>query len=194
MPIVLVFVLGTVGTVLTPELAKRHPLWLIALEARDRNLLAARHAALVPFVIIGSIRRIVADPFFFLLGHFYGHDAVRWVERHAGGPRVVRPLERAFRRAAYPMLVVFPGAVVCALAGETGIPVRTFLVIVVVRTIGAVFAIHWLGNVFARPIDDVLNFLDRNSILLTSLLAVATVAWLGWSYWRDRAGRGREGR
>ncbi|MHB8671652.1 MAG: DedA family protein [Acidimicrobiales bacterium] len=191
-PILVLVTLGTIGTIFTPALARRHPLVLLMLESRDRNLLAARHAALVPFVVIGVIRRVIADPFFFLLGRHYGDGAVRWLERHAGGPRVVRPLERAFRRAAYPMLVIFPGAIVCALAGEVGIPVGAFLVIVVVRTIAAVFVIRWLGNVFSGPIDAVLSFLDRNALVLTLILAVLTVGWLAWSRWHERhAGTGR---
>src|SRR5207302_4760008 len=67
LPVVAFTILGIVGTILTPELAPRHPLALIMLEARDRNLLAARHAAFVPFVVIGTIRRIVSDPFFYLM-------------------------------------------------------------------------------------------------------------------------------
>lgn len=184
--------LGTIGTIFTPALARRHPLVLLVLESRDRNLLAARHAALVPFVVIGVIRRVIADPFFFLLGRHYGEGAVRWLERHAGGPAVVRPVERAFRRAAYPMLVIFPGAIVCALAGEVGIPVTAFVVIVVIRTIAAVFIIRWLGNVFSKPIDATLSFLDRNAVVLTMVLAALTLSWIAWSRWHERrTGEGR---
>jgi membrane protein DedA with SNARE-associated domain len=181
-PIVLFTALGMIGTIFTPQLAPHHPLLLIALEARDRNLLAARHAPFVPFVIIGTLRRIISDPFFYLLGRRYGQNAVRWLERHAGGPRVVGTLEQAFRHAAYPMLIVFPGAIVCALAGEVGIPPLVFGIIVVVRTIAAVLLLRMLGNVFAGPIDSVLHFLDRNSVALTIIFAVSIVGW--WAYGR----------
>jgi uncharacterized membrane protein YdjX (TVP38/TMEM64 family) len=136
----------------------------------------------VPFVIIGSVRRIISDPFFYLLGRHYGQRAVHWLEHHAGGPRVVRTLEKAFKHAAYPMLVVFPGAIVCALAGEVGIPPMVFGIIVVVRTIAAVLLLRMLGNVFAGPIDSVLHFLDRNSVTLTIIFAVSIVGW--WAYGR----------
>lgn len=67
-PIALVTALGSIGTALTPYLSVHHPLALLALEARDRNLLLARHVALLPYVVVGSLRRLSTDPLFFLLG------------------------------------------------------------------------------------------------------------------------------
>ena len=55
-PIGIVSTLGLIGTVLTPPLAARHPLLLLALEARDRNLLLARHVGVVPYVLVGNAR------------------------------------------------------------------------------------------------------------------------------------------
>ncbi|HMC51640.1 MAG TPA: hypothetical protein VKI64_02690 [Acidimicrobiales bacterium] len=178
-PIVLLTALGTVGTALTPALAARHPLVLITLEARDRNLLLARHVAFVPFLVVGTIRRLASDPFFYLLGRHHGDTGVRWLERHGGGA-LVRWTERAFRRAAYPMLVLFPGAVVCALAGEVGIPVRGFSALIVVRTLVAVVLIRMLGHAFARPIDDVLRFFDRWTLPATVASVAAVALYLVW--------------
>jgi hypothetical protein len=63
-PIAVFTALGVVGTALTPPLAARHPLLLIAMEARDRNLLLARHVGVAVFLIVGSARRLISDPFF----------------------------------------------------------------------------------------------------------------------------------
>jgi hypothetical protein len=178
-PIVVVTGLGSLGTALTPYLSVHHPLALLVLEARDRNLVLARHVGLLPYVVVGSVRRLCTDPLFFLLGRDFGEAAVRWIERKGGG-RVVRLLEKAFRRAAYPMLVVFPGAVVCTLAGETGIPTGTFMTIVVARTVVAVFAIRALANAFGAQVDAVLRFFDRYTIPATAASIVAVLAWILW--------------
>ncbi|HEX3622015.1 MAG TPA: hypothetical protein VHT97_06850 [Acidimicrobiales bacterium] len=178
-PIVVVTALGSVGTALTPYLSVHHPLALLVLEARDRNLLLARHVSLVPYVVVGSIRRLCTDPLFFLLGRDHGKGAVRWLERQGGG-RAVRIIERVFRKAAYPMLVVFPGAVVCTLAGDTGIPTTTFLALVTTRTVAAVFAIRWLAGLFGSQVDAVLGFFDRYSLPATLGTLVAVVLWILW--------------
>lgn len=186
-PIVLVTALGSVGTALTPYLSVHHPLVLLVLEARDRNLLLARHVSLLPYVVVGSLRRLCTDPLFFLLGRDHGDAAVRWLDRKGGG-RVVRVVEGGFRRAAYPMLVVFPGAVVCTLAGETGIPTPTFLVLVTARTVAAVFAIRWLAGVFGAQVDAVLRVFDRYSLPATIASVVAVVLWVLWERWRPASG------
>lgn len=178
-PIVVVTALGSVGTALTPYLSVHHPLVLLVLEARDRNLLLARHVGLVPYVVVGSIRRLCTDPLFFLLGRDHGKGTVRWLERQGGG-RVVRVVERAFRRAAYPMLVLFPGAVVCTLAGETGIPSTAFLVLVTTRTVAAVFAIRWLAGLFGSQVDAALGFFDRYSLPATLVTIAVVVLWVLW--------------
>src|SRR5207302_7853258 len=67
-PIGLVTALGIVGTALTAPLAVHHPLLLLVLEARDRNLLLARHVSVIPYVVVGCLRRLCTDPVFYLLG------------------------------------------------------------------------------------------------------------------------------
>lgn len=178
-PIATVTALGTVGTALTPYLAVHHPLVLLILEARDRNLVLARHVEIVAYVVVGSVRRLSTDPLFFLLGRDYGDAGVRWIEAKGGGP-VVRFTERLFRAAAYPMLVVFPGAVVCTLAGEIGIPTSVFLVVVTVRTVAAVFLIRWLAGLFGPQVDAVLHFFDRFTLPATAATIVAVVLWILW--------------
>ena len=71
-PIVVFAVAATIATALTPALAAKHPLLLITLEARNRNLLLARRVDVVPVIVVATIRRTLTDPLYFLLGHFYG--------------------------------------------------------------------------------------------------------------------------
>ena len=179
LPIAVLTMVGAVGTALTPLLAARHPLLLIAMEARDRNLLLARHVGVAVFLVVGSARRLISDPFFYLLGRHHGRVGLDWLQRHGGG-RVVSATVRAFRRAAYPMLVAFPGAVVCTLAGDAGVPPGAFTTIIVLRTIAVVLMIRFVGNAFGGSVDAVIGFFDRH-LLATSLASVALVGvWLAW--------------
>jgi len=188
-PIGVVTALGVVGSALTPTLAAHHPLLLIALEARDRNLLLARHVAFPTYFVVGSLRRFSSDPLYFMLGRRYGDGAVRWLERQGGGA-IVRATETAFRRAAYPMLVIFPGAVVCALAGDVGIPPAIFVAVTVARTFAAVALIRVLSDAFSAPVDAVLHFFDRTSLPATIASVVLVAAWLLWE--RRKRSRGDE--
>ena len=82
------------------------------------------------------------------------------------------------------MLILFPGAVVCALAGEVGIPVKAFSILIVARTVVAVVLIRMLGNVLARPIDDVLRFFDRFTLPATVASVAAVALYLAWQHLR----------
>lgn len=177
-PIVAVTVVGTVATALTPTLATHHPLLLIALEARNRNLVLARHVDLVPFVLVGTVRRLSSDPLYYLLGRLYGDGAVRWLERRSGGGPFVRLTERLFARLGYPMVFLFPGAVVCSLAGATGMAPLPFLAANVAGTVGAVVALRLFGDVLASPVDAVLRFFDRHLVATTAATVGLVVVWV----------------
>jgi len=60
--IVVVIAAGTIATAFTAPLATRHPLLLITLDARNRYLILARNVDLVPFLVIGTLRRLASDP------------------------------------------------------------------------------------------------------------------------------------
>jgi membrane protein DedA with SNARE-associated domain len=177
--------LGTVGAILTPRLSTTHPLAMLWLEAADRNLLLARHVSLLPYVIAGSLRRLVSDPLFYLAGHWYGDSALRRLEPHLGR-RTVRVGERLFHRGAYPMLIAFTGRVVSTLAGITGMSVPAFAIIAVVRTIAVVLMFHWLGGVFGTQIDAVLHVF--NAYVIPSTAAIALVV-LGSAFISQRRER-----
>lgn len=167
-------VCGSVATALTGPLATRHPLLLIILEARNRNLVLARHVDVVPFIIVGTLRRVLSDPLFWLLGWWYGDRAIRWIEHKAGGGFLVQGLEQLFTKAAYPMVFFFPGAVVCALAGATGMPFWAFLAVNVAGTLVAVFALRLSGDLLSGPVDAVLGFFNRH-LVATTIVTVSLV-------------------
>ena len=81
-PLVALVIASYVGDGLAPTLVDSHPAWLIALNARSRNLvLVTNYLDPWTYYGIGIVRLLISDPLFFLLGHWYGDAAVRWMER-----------------------------------------------------------------------------------------------------------------
>lgn len=170
-PIVALSVAGMVANAFIPALAADHPLLLIVLDARNRQLVLAREVSIVPFTIVAIIRRMLSDPLFFLLGRLYGDAAVRWLEKKGGGGTLVTYTEKLFKKkwASYPMVFFFPGAIVCALAGATGMPAAVFLALNLLGTITAVAAVRMFSDVVANPVEDLIGFFDRNQVATTTV-------------------------
>ena len=178
-PIAVLFAASVVGVALTPTLAPEHPLALLVLDARNRTLvLVAKHIDLVPFVLIAVVRRLSSDPLYYVLGRRYGERAVRWVERQFGGS-VIRATEVLFRRASYPMVFLFPGALVCALAGQSGMHPMAFGALNVGGTLSMVVVLRAFGTtVLADPVDTVLRFFNDHRLVTTGASVSLVVAWL----------------
>ena len=168
-PIVVLSTLGTIATALTPTLAANHPLLLIAMDARNRMLVLAREVDLVPFVVVAVLRRTLSDPLFYLLGRFYGEGAIRWLEKKGGGGELVKLTERIFKRAGYPMVFAFPGAIVCALAGTTGMSPVGFLIANLAGTLTSVIAVRLFSDAISSPVEALLGFFERNMVATTAV-------------------------
>jgi membrane protein DedA with SNARE-associated domain len=186
--IVAVVVAGTIATAFTAPLATRHPLLLITLDARNRYLILARNVDLVPFLLIGTLRRLLSDPLYWLLGRWYGDRAIRWLETKGGGGPLVTFTERAFAKAAYPMVFFIPNAVVCALAGRTGMPFIGFLVANVLGTIAAVSVLRLFGDVLGGPVDAILGFLNRHLVATTVVTVSLVVLSLVLNHFQGKSG------
>lgn len=183
-PILGVVVVGTLGNMLHPQLLKDHPLWLVAMEPRNRFLLlVAGQVDFVPFLIVATIRRLISDPLFFLLGALYGDAGVRWAERRLGDDvGIVKAIERGFSKAAPVMVFLFPGAIVCVLAGATGMRLATFLALNLAGTLVAVTVLYRFAEVFDGPLGAVNRFYGDNAKVLTVVSVVVTLVWL----WNQR--------
>ncbi len=187
-PILAVMVIGTIGNAIHPTLVRDHPLWLVAMEPRNRFLLlVAGKVSFWPFLVVATLRRLVSDPLFYLLGHLYGDRGVRWMERRmgeAGG--VVRAIERGFAKAGPVLVFLFPGSLICVLAGATGMSPALFLVLNVVGTATMVTLLYQLAEVLDGPLGAINRFYGNNTRTLLIISVVATAYWL-W----DQRRRGR---
>lgn len=180
-PIVALIIASNVGDALATTLATTHPLTLIALNARNRNLvLVTNQLDALSYYGVATARLMVSDPLFFLLGYWYGEAAVSWMEKRTrtfGG--TMRQAERWFGRAAYPLVFLAPNNFICLFAGAAGMSVIGFVLANLAGTLVRLYFIRRVGEAFEAPIDEVLGFLAdyRVPLLILSLIVVGvTVA------------------
>ncbi|MGE3620769.1 MAG: DedA family protein [Acidimicrobiia bacterium] len=181
-PLVVVTLLSYVGDGIMPGLVDEHPLLLMALNPRNRNLvLVTNQVDAWSYYLVGFLRLILTDPLWFLIGYWYGDTALHWAEsRTRTFGETLRWLESGFGKAAYPLVVVAPNNWICLFAGSAGMGLATFLVLNALGTIGRLVTIRLLGDVFESPIDRVLEFIAdyRMPLLIVSIVAFGLMALL----------------
>jgi membrane protein DedA with SNARE-associated domain len=170
---------STVGNAVHPALLKDHPLWLIAADPRARWVLLVAHKVdFWPMYILAVVRRLLSDPLFFLLGYLYGDRAVRWAERRFdSGTGIIKLIERIFQRAAPVLVFLFPGPLVCVMAGATGMSVLEFAALNLIGTMVTVFALYKFASLVRGPINAVNNFYSHNFKWLTAVSVGITLLW-----------------
>jgi membrane protein DedA with SNARE-associated domain len=180
-PIIALIICSNIGDALTTTWAEEHPLALIALNSRNRVLvLTTNQLDAVSYYVVGTIRLLLSDPLFFLLGRWYGDTAIRWIEeRSPTYGQLARQAERGFSKAAYPLVLVAPNQWICLLAGAAGMSVVAFFALNIVGTLGRLYLIRVLGETFEAPIDDVLGFFRdyRLPLLIGSVVLVVVIGW-----------------
>ncbi len=188
-PIIVLVIASNVGDALTTSWADRHPLPLVLLNARNRILiLTTNQLDAVSYYVAGTLRLLLSDPLFFLLGVWYGESAVRWAEgKSPTYGTYLRAVEKWFGKAAYPLVFIAPNNLICLFAGAAGMSLRAFIALNVTGTLARLYAIRWLGEAFQEPIDDVLGFFGRYRLQLF----IASVVLIGLTMWfESRRGRG----
>ena len=188
-PIIVLVIASNVGDALAPSLVDRHPLLLIALNARNRNLvLVTNQVDALPYYVIGSIRLIISDPLFYLLGYLYGDAAIRWMERKAPTyGHLAQRAERFFAVAAYPLVFIAPNNYICLFAGAAGMPIAAFAILNVSGTLVRLWLIRIVGDIFDSPIQTILDFIKDYRVPLLAI-TVAIVAFTVWN--EHRLGKG----
>lgn len=181
-PLIVMVFCGYVSTALLGALVDKHPLWLIGLNASNRNLvLANRYLGVVPYYGVGTLRLLLPDPFFYLLGVWYGDAAVQWMERKAPTyGQLMRSGERLFGRAGYPLVFVAPNNPICLFAGAAGMNVVAFAVLDVSGTVTRLWLLRTAGNVFETPLDAVRTFITDHRLIVIAV-SVVLVAFTIWS-------------
>lgn len=179
-PIAVVWVAGTVGNLFHPTLLVNMPLLLIALEPRFRYmLLVAPRVELLPFMAVALARRLFSDPFLYKLGNMYGETGVRWMERQMQDTiGWIRKVERGFGKAAWVFVLLWPGLVVCTLAGATGMRFGVFLALNIVGTALTTYLCVVAADVLEPLVGGINNFYAGNQKVLLVISVVFTLLWL----------------
>ncbi len=176
-PLVVIFGTAAVGNALFPALVNDRPLLLLALNSTTRHLVATSTSVdVVPYVVVALGRRLIEDPFLYLLGRRYGDSAVEWIGRKLGVGRLLRAGQRNFRIWGALLVFFFPGGVVCVMAGASGMPAWLFLVLNIGGTLVTIFLLRSAGEEIAGPITYLLDFVGEYVIPLTLLSVAVTVA------------------
>lgn len=178
-PIIGLVVVSNVGDALAPHLVNSHPLQLLAMNARNRNLILVTNNLDAPsYYVVGTLRLLLSDPLFFLLGHWYGDTAIRWAEgRTKTFGQTLRQAEGWFAKAAYPLVFIAPNNWICLFAGAAGMSVAGFFVTNLAGTLVRLYLIRRLGEAFEAPIDDLLEWIRdyRTPLLIVSITLFALV-------------------
>jgi membrane protein DedA with SNARE-associated domain len=171
LPLAALVIISWVGDALAAGLVDTHPALLIALNARNRNLiLVSNYLDAWTFYSIGFVRLLVSDPLFFLLGYWYGDAAVRWMERRTRTwGQILRQFEQWFGKAAYPLVFIAPNNIFCLFAGASGMPLAAFLVLNVSGTIFRLWLVRQFGEALESPIDALVGWIGDNRIILLAI-------------------------
>lgn len=188
--VLIAFVVASyVGNALLSVLVTESPLLFISLNAQNRNLaLAAGELDPVSFYVVGFLRLFAPDPFFFLIGRWYGDGAIRWMERTAPTyGALLRQLEQWFDKARLLVVAIAPNNPVCLFAGAAGMTWGAFLAANAVGTVIRLVLIRLFSSAFEDQLSWVRGFIADYR---WPLLAVSIVL-VGLTIWGDRRG-GRE--
>jgi membrane protein DedA with SNARE-associated domain len=189
-PIIFLIIISYIADLLTTTWAPEHPLALMALSSRDRILvLTTNQLDALPYYTVGTLRLLLSDPLFYLLGFFYGERAMSWMERKTptyGG--YMRTLEKWFGKASYPLVFIAPNNFICLVAGAAGMPVSIFFFLNVTGTLARLWLIRVIGSAFDAPIESILDFFARYRLQLFILSLIA----IGFTVWNEnRLGKGQ---
>ena len=176
--ILVAFVIASnLSTAFLSVLVTERPLLFISLSAQNRNLaLASGELDAISFYVVGFLRLIGPDPFFFLLGRWYGDSAIRWMERKAPTyGELVRQLETWFHKARLPVVAIAPNNYVCLFAGASAMAWGPFLAANVVGTIGRLWLVRTFSSIFEGQLGSIRDFIGtyRWPLLALSLAFVA---------------------
>jgi membrane protein DedA with SNARE-associated domain len=181
--IIVLFSAGAIGMAFHPVLINDHPLWLVALDPRDRWIVAAVAVNVSFWPILGwaTFRKLIGDPLFYLLGYLYGDNAVKWAEKRLGpAGELARGAERWFKKAPWIWVALFPNVPVCTLAGAVRMNVAWFMALNLVGTVARVILIYQFAGLpfIEGPVDAITGFYGDNARWLLPLSIGLTVVYV----------------
>jgi hypothetical protein len=192
-PVVGVVAAGYVANASWATLLDSHPALLIGLSPINRYLLLTTNSLSAPtYFLVGFLRHLAPDPFFWLLGYWYGDRALAWAVETYPMLRSVagedgRALEQPdTRKILYPLAFAAPNTWVSVLSGAARIPFGAFVVLNASGTLVRLALFRWIGSVFSDEIASIVDFVSRYQWPATALSVVAVLVGIGFQFRRRR--------
>jgi hypothetical protein len=192
-PVACVVVAGYIANASWATLVNSHPAVLIALSPINRYLLLTTNELSAPtYFGVGFVRHLLPDPFFWLLGFWYGDRALKWAVDTYPMLRSIagqdgRALEQPeTRKILYPLAFLAPNTWVSLLCGAARLPFVTFAVLNATGTIARLALFRWLGVVFDRQIKTVVEFISDYQLPATIISIVVVVVGVAFQFRRGR--------
>jgi membrane protein DedA with SNARE-associated domain len=171
--------LALLGTIFFAALVTKHPAGLLALSSRNRHLLLVVPTGIGAFAFFGiAFFRITLPAIpYYVLGRRYGSSGLAWLEREAGGtPATISWVEKAFTKAAAPVVLLMPASnVVSLLAGHRRMPARLFATLIVAGVIGRLVFFWYLGKALKDPLTTLLDWIQRYQWWIVAAFFVLSV-------------------
>ena len=171
------FAIGTIGTNVGPALIDDHPVLILMLSSRNRNLFGSvPYIDPLPFFLIGFVRLLIAAAALFYVGKLFGERALRWTESQVGEmPRIYRWTEAATIRAGWVAVFFMPGSnIVCLLVGHLKMAPRKFFTSVVAGIIFRLIVLWYGGKAFEVQIRAALDWIDQYQWWIVGILFAIT--------------------
>lgn len=177
------------GLLVSAYLVNHYPLLLVALSPLGRHLvLVVPTVNPVSLILVTGLRRMAFYLACFQLGRALGPSGVAWLEQRAARfARIVRWIEAWFAKAPRLVVLLFVGPTVSALAGMSGMPLGTYLVLTSLSLVPRLLVLVGFGELLREPIEWLLAWIDLNWVPIT---VVMVVGFLGFQAWRSRRARG----
>ena len=158
------YISGTIGSNLGPALVDEHPVVVLLLSSRNRNLfLSVPYIDPIPYAVVGFVRLFLVAVVLYLVGRWFGNRAVSWTERQVGElPALYRWFERGMDRAGWAFVLLMPGSnLVCLMAGHRRMAIRPFVTLLVAGLIAKLAMLWAAGKVFEEQIESLLDWIEQ---------------------------------
>ena len=169
----LLFVAGTIGSNIGPALVDNHPILVLLLSSRNRNLFGSvPFIDALPFFTIGFFRLLAAASALYFTGRIFGERALRWTESQVGEmPRIYQWTERATVRAGWLAVLLMPGSnIVCLLVGHLRMAPKKFFALIIPAIMIRLTAVWFGGKALEDQIRSALDWIDQYQWWIVGLL------------------------
>ena len=177
--------IGNVMWVRWSNTSTGHPLWLLGLNSSNRYLLLTSIiTSAPPYVAVAMTRLLAPDPLFYILGFAYRERALGWARNVFRGMDAFFDMfeqdQNGFKRILDVAVLIAPNNPVCLLAGVAAMPIRKFIALNVIGTLGRILLMRALGLVFEDEIRDLLDVVGRYQRWLTLASLVGVAGYVAW--------------